>query len=229
MKKYLFSLILILVIPTVAIAQCLSVGFGGGFSCAKAMTDNPFIYGSERMLWPSRFNEIFNQKPDMGFHIMSFFKIRSSSVPVDLIWGISYTQLYGKSGSVVADSPPWFNTVYTTGALETRRNILTIKTGMQWEIMDSPIAPYISFALLYNIMSETKLTIRNPWGVTEASMEGANRMGLSAGAGVTFTLLPSTDACIEAACSLNNLVGVENGEKKQYLFTISAGLLFSLY
>lgn len=209
-------------------AQSVYLSVGGGFSTMNPTGNFAFLYTTDRMMWPGTFEEMAGQKTDIGFNIASSLEFRLPDAPVSFTTGLSYTQLYGKCDFVKAYTPPWYSTVYTIGELTTRSNILTLKTGMHWYIISSPIAPYLSLDLLYNIVGDTKLSISNTYGGTEAIVDGNTRMGLSFGGGARVTLLPSIDAMISADYSLINLITPDSQEETKSAFSVTVSLLYRL-
>ncbi len=103
-----------------------------------------------------------------------------------------------------------------------------MKTGVEWQIIEYPIAPYVGIDLLYNILGDTKLSIENSYGSTEAVIEGNTGMGLSIGTGARVALLPSVDAKIGADYSLMNLITPESQEESKSVISITVSLLCRL-
>ncbi|MCX6143079.1 MAG: outer membrane beta-barrel protein [Ignavibacteriales bacterium] len=209
-------------------AQSVHLSVGGGFSTMNAPGNYEFSYSIDRMSSPGKFEEMAGQKADIGFHISSALEFRLRDAPVSFTTGVLYTQLYGKSDFVKAFSPLWYNTIFTSGDLTTRSNILTLKTGVQWQIISSPIAPYVSLDLLYNIVGDTKLSINNSYGNIEATVDGNTRMGLSIGGGARVALLPSMDVMIGANYSLINLITPDNQEETKSAISLTVSLLYRL-
>ncbi len=209
-------------------AQSIYLSFGGGFSTLNPTSDYTFMYCNDRMLWPSRFEETVGQKSDIGFNITSAIEFQLPSAPISLTAGISYSQLYGKTDSVKAYTPPWYSSMYTTGELKTRSNLLTFRTGVKWEIIRSRIAPYVSLELLYNIFGDTRLSIHTPYHSTEAVVDGNTRAGFSFGGGLRISVFPSIDTSVGANYTLNNMLTPDSHEKHKNMLNIGASVLFKL-
>jgi opacity protein-like surface antigen len=207
-------------------AQSIYLSIGGAFSSVNPTSNYTFIYHNDASPWPGRFEQAIGQKSDIGFTITSGIEFQLPSAPISLTAGISYAQLYGRTDSVRAYPPPWYSIMYITGELETRSNLLTIRTGATWQILRSQIAPYVSLELLYNIFGDTRLSIHNPYSTTEAVVDGNTRFGLSVGAGLRVSILPSIDASAGANYSLNNLVTPDTREEHKNMLSITASLYF---
>ncbi len=228
MKQLAFTMIFCGFLFSFSEAQSIHLSVGGGFSTMNPPGNYAFSYTNDRMSWPGKFEEMAGQKADIGFNIASSLEFRLRNAPVSFTAGLSYAQFYGKCDFVKAFTPPWYNTVYISGELTTRSNILSLKTGVQWQIISSPIAPYASLDLLYNIVGDTKLSINNTYGSTEAIVEGNTRMGLSFGGGARVALLPSIDATIGANYSLINLITPDTKEEAKSAMSATVCLLYRL-
>ncbi len=209
-------------------AQSVYLSVGGGFSTMNPPGNYAFLYTGDRMSSPGKFEEMTGQKADIGFHIASSLEFRLRDAPVSFTAGWSYTQFYGKCDFVKAFSPLWYNTVFISGDLTTRSNILSLKTGVQWQIISSSIAPYASLDLLYNIVGDTKLSINNSYGNIEAIVDGNTRMGLSFGGGARVALPPSMDVMIGANYSVINLITPDNQEASKSAINLTVSLLYRL-
>ena len=208
-------------------AQSVNIAFGAGFSSMSPPKSYEFMY-ENGMMWPGVFEESTGQTSDIGFNISSILEFRFPIAPISLTAGISYSQLYGKTASVKAQSPPWYGTMYTIGELKTRANILTFRTGAQWEIIHSFISPYVSLELLYNIFGDTRLSVSNSSGTTNAVINGNTRVGLAFGGGFRMAVLASIDAIVGVNYSLNNLVTPNNQEYHKNMLTVGTSLLLNL-
>jgi hypothetical protein len=203
------------------------IGIGGGFCSMTPTNDYAFTYKNDAAWgWSGRFLETTGQKSDIGFNITSSIEFQLPTAPISLTAGISYVQLYGTTESVRANSPPWYNTVFTVGELKTRSNLLTIRSGAKWEFIHSGISPYLSLELLYNIIGETNLSIHTTSSTIDAVVDGNTSFGLSLGGGVRTSIFPSMDVSVGAAYAFNNLVSPETHIEQKNLLCIGVGLLF---
>ena len=166
-------------------AQFVYIGIGGGFCSTTPTSDYAFTYKNDAAWgWSGRFLETTGQKSDIGFNITSSIEFQLPTAPISLTAGISYVQLYGTTESVKANSPPWYNTVFTVGELKTRSNLLTIRSGAKWGFTSIPAySPYLSLELLYNIIGETNLSIHTTSSTIDAVVDGNTSFGLSLGVG----------------------------------------------
>jgi hypothetical protein len=209
-------------------AQSVYLGVGGGFSTMSPKDNYAFVYATDRTSWPGKFEEMVGQKADVGFTIASSMQFRLPDTAVSLTAGVSYTQFYGKCDYVKAYTPPWYSSIYTIGELTTRSNMLTFSTGVQWQIIQSPVAPYVSLDLLYNIIGDTKLRISSTSSTTEAIVDGNTRMGLSVGGGARLALLPSIALAVGANYTWINLITPECDEKTRGAIGLTISVLHRL-
>lgn len=228
MKPLSYTPVLCCILFSAVEAQSVYLNVGGGFSRMSPKGNYTFVYTTDRMSWPGKFEEMVGQKADIGFNIASSLEFRLPDTSVSLTAGIAYTQFYGKCDFVKAYTPPWYNTAYTIGELTTRSNILTFKTGAQWQICRSPIAPYVNLDLLYNIIGDTKLSIRNNSTTTEAIVDGNTRMGLSVGGGARVALLPSIDFMIGANYLWINLITPDTEEETKGAISLTVSVSYGL-
>lgn len=201
-------------------AQSIYVGIGGGFSTLNPRDNYGFSYTSDRTSWPGTFEEMTGRHADVGFNITTSLEFQLPNTPVSITTALLYTQLYGKCDYVKAYTPPWYSAIYTIGELTTRSNILTFKTGAQYEILPAPFTPYVSLGLLYSIIGDTKLSINNTYGSAEAMVEGNTRLGLSLGGGVRVLISSPLEVDIGAEHSWINLVTPESEEQTEGLTSL---------
>ena len=229
MKPLLHTFFFCCVLASAAQAQSVFFAIGGGFSTVHPKSNYAFTYVSDPTGWRNKFEELSGQKADRGFHIASSLEFQLPDAPLELSAGIVYTQLYGKRDHAVSLSPPWYSTIYTIGPLTTRSNILTFRTGAQWQFSRSPIAPYVSLDLLYNIIGDTKLGISNGPSAVEAIADGNTRMGLSPGAGARVAFLPSMDLVIGANYSWVNLITPDSEEETRGALSLTASVAYRIF
>jgi hypothetical protein len=209
-------------------AQSVYFGVGGGFSSMSPPENYAFTFAFDLTPWPGKFEELTGRKADIGFNIVSSLEFRLPDAPVSFTAGVSYTQFHGHSDFAKANSPPWFSTIFIIGELETHSNMLSLKSGAQCEIISAPIAPYVSFDVLYNIIGDTKLSINSGNGSTKAIAEGNTRMGLSFGGGARLGLHPSLDARFGVNYSLFNLISPETNEESRGAIGANICLLYKV-
>jgi hypothetical protein len=226
MKKITLVLALLNLPCTLTEAQTTFLDIGAGFSSMNSTDIQSFTYTNDQFLWLGNFVEITGKQPDMGFTIVSRLEFQMSTLPLSLTAGISYTQLSGKADLVKAQSPVWSSTMYTTGKLETQKNILSIRPGFQWIVIPSSIRVFLGLEVLYNIFGDTRLKIVNPSGTTEGIIEGDTRMGLSFGGGVRTSVFSPIDISIESSYSLNNVISPDVQEEARNTFAITMILHF---
>ena len=188
-----------------------------------------FTYITDRTAWHNKFEEMSGQRADIGFHIASSLQFQLPEAALGFTAGIAYAQLYGECDRAVALSPPWYSTIYTIGRLTSRNNILTFKTGAQWQFSRSPIAPYVSLDLLYNIIGDTKLSISNGPSTIEAIADGNTRVGLSPGIGARLTFFPPMDFVIGANYSWINLITPESDEETRGALGLTVSISYRLF
>jgi hypothetical protein len=226
MKTFAVITILCAFLLSSAEAQTIYLSAGGGFSIMKAPDNYTFVYMSDRMAWPATFEELTGRRSDLGFSIANALEFRLADAPFTVAAGVFYTQLYGSSDYVKAPTPPWQSTMYTIGELTTRSNILTFNVGLRWHVVRLPVEPYIGLDVLYNILGDTKLTIRSASTTTEAIAEGNTRMGLSFGAGVVVPLGAAVDLRLGGTYALMNLISPDSQEEAMNVANFGFSFLF---
>jgi len=225
--KTIFLLHLIF-IPTMN-AQSLSVGLGGGFSSMQPERYESFTYQNSSFnnyTWSGKFVELKDQKNDQGLNYSGYFRYGLPILPVNIIAGFQYCQYTGSAGNVTVESPPWSSLMYTNGVLKTKKEMVSINVGVQWEISSSFITPYLSFQAMANRFSETSLEIKTNFGnlYEEAKTEKKSRYGAAVGAGAKVNLLPGISSNLEINYSANNISPREDAEKA--INSVSLNLLF---
>jgi hypothetical protein len=221
MKTLIVSLVPTLFLVSFAGSQSIYIGTGGGFTYSNMVSNYVFTFEPEAMPWPGKIEEISGER-NIGFNFASGMEFQLPSLPIRITGGISYIQLYGKADFVKSSGPPWSNSMYISGELETRNNILTLKSGLLCEILNSQIVPYASLDVLYNIFGETRLSIKNSFGTTEGIVKANTRMGLALGGGVSANLSPLIDTRIGVNYSFNNLITPEKNEEQRNSFNVTA-------
>ena len=229
MKPFLYTLAFCCAIVSTVEAQSIFINVGGGFSMMNPQRNYAFTYTIDQWTSGGRFDEMSGQRVDIGFHIASSLQFQLREAPLSFTAGVSYAQFYGKSDFVKSESPPWYSTIYTVGKLTTRSNILTLRTGAQWQFSRSPIAPYVSLDLLYNIIGDTKLSISSGPSTIEAVANGNTRMGISPGAGARVAILPSMDIVLGANYSWMNLVTPGTDEESRGALSLTACISYRIF
>jgi len=186
---------------------------GGGFSMMKAPDNYSFFYAGDMIPWPTTIEGLADRRADIGFGISSALEFRLTDLPLTLTAGFAYTQLYGKAEGVKVQSPPWSSTMYTLGELTTRSNIMTFDVGFRWSNLRFPVVPYIGVDLLYTIVGDTKLKIRNDETTFDGTVEGNPSMGLSFGLGVLVPLVEAIDLRVGGNYALMNLLRSDSDEQ----------------
>jgi hypothetical protein len=220
-----FALVCFLFLTTQA--QSIHVGMVGGFCIANPSSDSRFVFEDDLLRWASRFEEVQGQNPDVGFSIGTTLEFVLPQTPVNLNMGISFIQLYGSADYVRVQSPSWYNTMYTVGGLKTRSNLITVSTGISWEICHRNISPFVTLTLLYNIFGDRRMSIRTSYNAIEAVADGHTSAGLSFGGGVRTSITPTIDASVTANCAFPDLITIAQHGGYRNLFTLGVGVYFT--
>jgi hypothetical protein len=208
-------------------AQSLYLSIGGGFSTQKPPDNYSFNY-VDAQLWPGTFETLDGRHADVGFSISSSFLLQLSGQPISITTGFQYAQIYGTTDYTKAHPPPWYSTIYIIGDLTTRSNILTFKTGVQYEFLESPVMPYAGLSLLCNIIGDTRLTISNGGTTTKALIDGNTRAGASLDAGVRLPLHRSIQISVGGDYSWINLLTPESDEQTRGIFNLGLTIHYRL-
>jgi hypothetical protein len=222
MKKSILILSLFAILTPSIKAQTFYVGIGGGFSTMNPVEYHGFTYQNDITTWLGEFEEIKGQKNDKGLNLRGSIKYDINILPVNIIAGIGYTKYTGKADYVKATVPPWYSTMYYIGEYESKTDLLSINTGIQYEVIHSFVTPYVTLQAMMNRFGETTLEMKNSGNVyEEVKFEKRTRYGLSIGGGLDITIIPKIDTNLEINYVLHNLIGKENGENSINSFNIN--------
>ena len=210
-------------------SQSLYVGVGGGYSVLESQDRFTTTIYDGAFAWQTEVKVVRGQKPDDGFNLVSQLKLGISNSPLQVIAAFSYTRLHSESDSATTNVPPWSEIADESGRLDTRSSVFSLGASVDWEVLVSPMIPYVSLGFALNRFGETEVKIANRFVTKEFSVEGKTRLGLSLGAGIRSDVLRSIGLDLQVTYLLNNLVGRQDGELVQNGVNVGAALFYRLF
>jgi hypothetical protein len=198
-KKILFALLLVSILPCSVSAQLLKVGLGGGVTQIlgpESLTNDISLDGAG-----------FSTEWNIGL----VGKLDLPLIPITPRGFVFYHSLSGSGGDV---------------NIETSQSIFEIGLGAQYNFIPIPfgVDPYISLDLSSTSFGD--YTVK--YNSNEIKTPGESRIGLALGLGTEVTIVPVINLDLYLSYKMFNLIGKENGEETVSAVTLEALVMFSL-
>ena len=199
-NSIIYSILILLIIPSVGQAQLFKLGVGGGLTQILAPDYYTNSVGDGGLGFTTEWNG------------GAIFKIGLPLLPITPRAYFLYHSLTG-SGDLATNNQNVENT----------QSISEIGIGLQYNFVPLPAGfdPYIALDIAYNSFSALEIN------GNEVSDSKVSRFGGGIGLGTEITIIPIIDLDVYASYKMFNLAGKSDGEETVTAFTLDVFILFS--
>ena len=196
-KKLYYLMIIFILSGTIAFAQGIKFGIGGGLSTISS-SNNGLNYNA-------------------GYHISAKAKLEIPLFPITPVVSIQYYILNG--------SYSYSNPILPNGSISgsTTQKIFSAMIGAEYHLIPGPISPYVVVDLGFNNIGEVKF---DPAILNQFASPAISRTGLDIGGGVELAIPFLITFDVSAKYNMLNLWGKQGGEGSISAFNLNLSVLF---